>query len=323
MQAVEYSVVIPVYNSADTLEALFFEIRETFAILGSSFEVIFVEDCGQDHSWRVLKQLQQAHPEHVIAVALARNFGQHNAILCGLNFIHGDYVITIDDDLQTPPSEILKLIGKQQETEADVVYGYYEIKRQAKVRQLGSMWVRRILNYGVKTNNAGSSFRLLTATIAHKIKGHQQHFIYIDELIQWYTDRITGVSVKHEQRKAGESGYSIFKLSKLTFDLIINYTTVPLRLMVYCGIIFSLISMGFAVYYLQQKIVYGAQLGFTSIIVAIFFTASVILFCLGVLGEYIRRLYASQNQKPQFSIKKVLDNTSHTKSINNDSKHWR
>ena len=321
MQTVEYSIVIPVYNSASTLEELFLEIRETFAILDSSFEVIFVEDCGQDNSWSILKQLQQTYPQQVIAVALSRNFGQHNAILCGFNFIRGEYVITIDDDLQTPPSEIIKLIGRQQETEADVVYGYYDIKRQTKIRQLGSMWVRRILNYGVKTNNAGSSFRLITAHIANKIKAHQQHFIYIDELIQWYTDRITGISVKHQQRKIGESGYSLFKLSKLTFDLIINYTTVPLRLMVYCGIIFSLTSMGFAAFYLYKKIVYGAQLGFTSIIVAIFFTASIILFCLGVLGEYIRRLYASQNQKPQFSIKKVLDNTIEPDRVK--KRHWQ
>ena len=307
MRPVDYSVVVPVYNSADTLEELFLEIKETFAILDKSFEVVFVEDCGQDNSWMVLKELQEKFPDHIIAVALSRNFGQHNAMLCGFNFVNGQYIVTIDDDLQTPPSEILKLIDRQRETEADVVYGYYQIRQQAKVRQLGSMLVRRVLNYGVKSNNAGSSFRLLTLSIVDKIRAHQQHFIYIDELVQWYTDRISGVSVKHEQRKSGESGYSFIKLTRLTFDLVLNYTTVPLRLMVYCGILFSLFSMGFGAYYLYQKFIYGAPLGYTSIIVAIFFTASIILFCLGVLGEYIRRLYASQNQKPQFSIKKVLD----------------
>src|SRR6185503_1562788 len=124
MRSIDYSVVVPVYNSEKTLVELFTRTREVFKKLGRSFEMVFVEDCGKDQSWQVLRELSDQYPGEVVAVKLARNFGQHNATLCGFHHAQGRFVITIDDDLQIPPEEIPKLIDEQERSDAELVYGY-------------------------------------------------------------------------------------------------------------------------------------------------------------------------------------------------------
>ncbi|OWY22116.1 glycosyltransferase [Sphingobacteriales bacterium UPWRP_1] len=305
-QTIDYSVVVPVFNGEATIEELFTRIQKVFDSLKQTFEVIFVEDCGADNSWQIITLLKSKYPKQVVGIKLVKNFGQHNATLCGCHFARGQYIITIDDDLQTPPEEIPKLIDARQQSLADVVYGVYPVKKHSVVRRLGSAIVRKTFKLGAGTRNEGSSFRLIDHDIIAKIVMHTQNFIYIDEILQWYTNQIVAVAVMHEARKKGQSGYPLLKLILFTLDLIINYTAIPLRIMTYGGLLFSVVFFCVGLYYIYDKIVSDTQLGFTSLITAIFFTTGIILFCLGIIGEYLRRIYMGQNQRPQYAIRKIL-----------------
>ncbi|MGB1204868.1 MAG: glycosyltransferase family 2 protein [Chitinophagales bacterium] len=305
---IKFSIIVPVYNSEKTLVKLFERIKTTFNKENLTFEVIFVEDCGTDKSWKVLEELKKNYwNENITIVKLSKNFGQHNALLCGFQLIKGSFAVTIDDDLQIPPEEIPKLIDKQQLTNADIVYGVYAKKKHSFIRNVGSYFVKRLFEYGSATHKGGSSFRLMTHDLVKKISRHTQHFVFIDNVISWHTRDIDFVTVKHEARSEGSSGYSFFKLVVITLSLIINYTVIPLRLMTYGGLMASFISFCIGIYFLYQKIFYGLMLGFASVIVSIFFGTSLILFCLGIIGEYIRRIYVEQSQMPQYSIKQIVE----------------
>ena len=237
---------------------------------------------------------------------MSRNFGQHNAILCGLQHATGELIITIDDDLQILPEEIPKLIIAQAESKAELVYGVYENKQHNYFRNLGSLLVQRIAQYTFRTDGPITSFRLLSSSLSKRIWNHSQSFVYIEGLFFWHTENVIRVKVTHQPRKIGKSNYSTIKLIKLAVNLIFQFTTFPLRLIMVIGILFSLISFFLGVYFIFRKIVYEVPLGYTSIIVSIYFTTSVLLVFLGVIGEYLSRLYSIQNRRPQFSVREVL-----------------
>jgi glycosyltransferase involved in cell wall biosynthesis len=305
MDTPQISIVVPVYNSENSLNELFSRIDATLKTI--EYELILIDDGSKDNSWKILEELKKNNPQKITAVKLARNFGQHNAILCGLNYCKGNAIITMDDDLQHPPEEILKLIEKYNETNADVIYGIYETKHHSAMRNAGSYLVRKSSKTTSNTIGEGSSFRLIKKEIISKIKeNHQQNFLFIDEIIQWYTANIFTVIVIHSPRKHGKSNYSFLKLINLYFDILINYSASPLKLMTYSGLLFSLITFCIGIRFIFRKIAYNVPLGYTSTIVSILFTASIILLCLGIIGQYIYKLYQFQQQKPPFSIQKVI-----------------
>ncbi len=303
-----YSVVVPVYNSQETLEKLFERIQKTFQNLALDFEVIFVNDCSRDKSWEVLKTLQQTHAQYVTIIHLAKNFGQHNALMCAFNHIKGDFVITIDDDLQIPPEEIAKLIAKQNATDADVVYGIYERKKHNLFRNFGSSAVQFIFRQIFKATGNITAFRLIKGDIIRSIRQHRQSFVFVDGLLHWHTQFFERQFVRHEKRAFGRSGYSLKKLIVLTSNLVFNFTTYPLRLLVFLGTFFSVTSFLFGSYYLLRKIFHDVPMGYTSQIVSIFFSSGIILLVIGVVGEYIGRIYSLQNDKPQFSVRYSSEN---------------
>lgn len=302
----KYSIVVPVYNGAQTIRELFLSIKDLFESMNTTFEVILVEDCGKDNSWEVISKLKHEFLEQVIAVKLSRNFGQHNATLCGFNYASGDFIITIDDDLQIPPQEIPKLINVQKETGAELVYGIYEGKKHSSFRNLGSQAVQKIVQYTFQTKGPITSFRLLSKSLCERVRNHKQGFVYIEGLFYWHTENIARVNVEHRRRKLGQSNYSVGKLIRLTVNLIFNFTTFPLRAIIVLGVLFSLVSFSIGVYFIIRKIFYEVPLGYTSIIVSIYFTSSILLLILGVIGEYLSRLYSLQNNRPQFSIRELL-----------------
>jgi undecaprenyl-phosphate 4-deoxy-4-formamido-L-arabinose transferase len=305
MQEVEYSIVIPVFNSSDTLNELFNRIKNALNETGKSWEVIFIDDGSEDESWKTLGNLKESNPDKVTAVRLSKNFGQHNATFCGFNFMNGNWLITIDDDLQNPPEEITKLIKAQEEMDADLVYGVYEKKQHSYARNLGSSYFKRTSRI-LGRPGEGSAFRLISRDIVQKLLMHHQNFIFIDELLHWYTDNVYYVNVNHEKRRAKQSGYNTRKLWGLVTNLMIYYTSVPLKIMTYGGFISSAFFMVLSVIFVIQKIFFNVPLGYTSVIVAILFSTSLILFCLGIIGEYLSRIYLVQNKKPPYSIKKVI-----------------
>lgn len=300
-----YSVVVPVFNSQSSLEELFGGLKAVFNGIGS-FEVIFVDDGSSDNSWEVLTRLKTEHPEQITAIRLSKNFGQHNATFCGFGFAKGDWVITIDDDLQTPPEEIRKLIETAARTEAELVYGFYGRKHHSKIRNLGSASLKKSSRWLRNAPGEGSSFRLISSGLLEKIMHHRQNFIFLDEVLLWYTDDIAFAEVTHIPRKYDRSGYTFRSLLRLMSNIILYYTMVPLRLLVYGGFFLSLTTLIIGIWFIIKKLFFDVPLGFTALIVAILFSSSIILFSLGVIGEYLSRIYQVQNQKPPYSIRKIL-----------------
>lgn len=307
MQQVEYSVVVPVYNSESTLKELFDRISRLFEQLDKSYEVIFVEDGGQDASWDVLEELKSRFPDKITAIKLNKNYGQHNASICGFQFANGGHIITIDDDLQNPPEEIKKLIEAAETEDPDVVYGLYNKKQHSRIRNIGSASVKKTSKLLLKGIGKGSSFRMIKKDLVEKLLGHQNHFMFIDEVLLWYTEDFSFVLVDHHKRVSGKSGYSRKKLFNMISDLVYFYTNIPLKLMVWGGIIVSLISFLLGIQFILRKLLYDIPLGYTSLIVTILFSTSIIVFSLGIIGGYLSRIYLVQNKKPPFSIQKVLE----------------
>jgi polyisoprenyl-phosphate glycosyltransferase len=307
MSIPDCSVIVPVFNSEKSLEELFQRIKKVMEDEGKSFEVIFVEDGGWDHSWDVLSSLKSAYPENVYAIRLSKNYGQHNATFCGFTFAKGDLIITIDDDLQNPPEEITKLFRHEENTNADLVYGIYHKKQHSFLRNVASKSLKTAAKVFLDRPGQGSSFRLIKRGLLDKLLEHSNNFIFIDEIFNWYTDEIEFVFVQHLKRpSSSKSGYSAGKLIKIAYDLMFYYTNIPLKLMVYGGLIVSVISFLLGVQFMLRKLFFNIPLGYTSLIVTILFSTSIIVFSLGVIGGYLSRIYHVQNKKPPFNIRKVL-----------------
>jgi len=307
----DYSIVVPVYNSSESLDELFQRIEKTMKGLNKSFEVIFVDDDSTDASWIRLEDIQKANPDKVTAIRLARNFGQHNATICGIAQASGSYIITIDDDLQNPPEEIKKLITTMGNTDTDLVYGVYGKKQHSMVRNLGSAAIKSSSQRIYRTKGYGSSFRLMKSSLGKCLLDHQINFIYIDELFNWYTNHIEFVLVDHQKRPYQRSTYTSHSLFSMFSNLVIYYTAIPLRIMVYTGFISAFLSFIIGVMFIYRKIVHDVPLGFTALIVAISFSTSIILLSLGIIGEYLSRIYSVQNRKPPYSIKTLMNHEIH------------
>ncbi|MCF6171653.1 MAG: glycosyltransferase family 2 protein [Bacteroidales bacterium] len=301
----DYSVVVPVFNSEYTLVKLFESLTEVFAGLSKSVQFVFVDDGSGDNSWEVLKGIKQTNSKDVVIVRLNKNYGQGNASFCGFKYAKGGRVITIDDDLQQPPEEIPKMIDLFEQEKLELVYGVYKHKKHSVTRNLGSKVVRKSARKFFDKPEMASSFRLISSKITQKVLPHKSNFIFVDELLWWYTDKISFAFVEHRKREGSKSGYTYGKLWKLLANLLIHYTNFPLRLMVYGGLFFSILFLFVTVYYLMAKAFYDVPLGYTSIIVGIMLSTSMILFSLGVIGEYVSRLYTFQNKKPPFIVEEL------------------
>ncbi|MFT5862438.1 MAG: glycosyltransferase involved in cell wall biosynthesis [Flavobacteriales bacterium] len=297
-----YSVVIPVYNSAVSLEELYARIHSAFKEFGSAFEVIFVDDYSEDSSWRVLQDLKVQFPETVKLIRFARNYGQHSATFCGFQHAKGDFVISLDDDLQNAPEDIPKLIQKQRDTLTELVYGIGG-KQQTFWRKMGSGILRsgsKLLEGGP---HKGSSFRLLSRSLVDQVLQHNRHFIFLDEVLFWYTNEIAFETVPHYSRPNGSSGYSLRKLLGLVARSTLFYSTWPLKVMTLGGLFLSSMSFIAGLTFVILKFVYDVPVrGFTALMVTILFSTSLILLCFGVIGGYIKHIFIVLNSKPMYSI---------------------
>lgn len=299
--------MVPVYNSSKTLRELCQRVSNAFAELNKSYELVLVNDYSTDNSWQIIKELKQQFGANITAIHLRKNFGQHKALLCGFQYAQGNFVVTIDDDLQFFPEDIQLLINRIQETQADMVYGVYEGERQHNsFRKLGSNFVAYVFEKFGNTVGQGSSFKIIRHSVIEKVKHYNHSFTFIDEILSWHTTKIEWQQVRHAPRREGNSGYSIPKLVLLSLNLIFSYTTVPLRFMTWFGLISFWICLVFVCYFIYMKIVYDAVIGFTALIVSIFMSSGLILFSLGIIGEYLNRLFALQHRKPPYLIQEVL-----------------
>jgi glycosyltransferase involved in cell wall biosynthesis len=297
------SIVIPVYNSESTLSELLERLTQVNSNLKYNFQIILIDDGSTDQSWNKIENLFTKYPT-ITALRLTKNFGQQAALLAGFKFCKGELIITMDDDLQHPPEEIIKLVSKFEETKASVVYGLPSNKQHSAIRNASSKAVTLTSANG---NHQGSSFRLIKREIIEKIiLNHQYNFLFIDALLNWYTSDFTTVEVEHHPRKAGKSGYTFRKLFSIHFKTMINYSVLPLKLLIYGGILTSIISFFIGTFFIWKKLMFDVPLGYTSIIVAILFSSGLIFLGIGFLGLYIHKIYEFNLNKPVYFVNKIL-----------------
>lgn len=301
MKEIEFTVVVPVYQSVKTLEPLFQGIQAVMTDLNRTYETIFIEDSGNEESWKELLRLKTLHGEQIKIIRLSRNFGQNGATLCGIDEAEGKKVITIDDDLQTPPEEIKKLIECHELSQKDVIYGIQTEEKVSWIRRLGAKIVKRIFNRSQGGTSIGSSFRLIDSHIVHKLRFHSQDHLFINQVITWYTLSIELVDVQKRNRQEGKSGYSLFKLILLSLRLIFYYTSIPLKIMITFSIIAAIGILGLVAYYIFFQI--GAGKNVDLFMITVLFAMSLISASIAVFGIYINRLYSSRVKKPNYAIK--------------------
>ncbi len=306
MAAALYSIIIPVYNSEATLPELCERLCAMFAGMEAGLQIIMVNDGSADQSWRCISELCSRYPGIVTGINLSRNYGQHKAILCGLRHCTGDFAVTIDDDLQYHPEDIATLMGCQQGDCADVVYGIYTRKKHSALRNAGSKVVATIFEKYANMPQKGSSFKMISRHVIDQVKEYNHPYVFLDEVLGWYSRHTSYVTVRHENRKAGASGYSSLKLLRYTMQIILSYTTLPLRLITWLGLVSFFVCLSIIVYFIYMKYAYGAEIGFTALIVSIFMSTGLILFCIGIIGEYLSRLFIIQTDKPIFIVKEII-----------------
>ncbi len=298
------SVVIPVYNGSKTITRLVDELK---SCLSSQYalEIVLVNDASKDNSAEICRGLVQKHPGVVRFINLSRNFGEHSAVMAGLNFATGKHTVIVDDDFQNPPSEIIKIIKKIEEG-YDVVYARYKKKRDSWLRNLGSKFNDRIANImlGKPKDLYLSSFKVMNSLIREKIIEYKGPFPYIDGIILASTENIASVEVEHEERKEGKSNYTFKKLFDLWSNMFTNFSIFPLRVATYAGLLFSFIGFLFGMFIAIERLFFAyVPRGYATIAVSILIFSGIQLFALGMIGEYVGRLFLSHNRMPQFVIR--------------------
>ncbi len=302
------SVVIPVYRGASTIGAVVGGVLAYLKSAEVSGEIVLVDDASPDHAWGVIAELAGRFPEYIRAIRLMRNFGQHNAIMCGLRHARGDYIITMDDDGQHPPEEIPKLLRAIEETDADVVYGVPRERNHSPWRNLGSWVVVSFYKWTFRTNVTPSSFRIMRRQVVEAILSYDLNYTYIDGLLAWNTDRITQVEVEHRPRSKGRSGYNFGKLFTLAMNLFTNFSLLPLQMVSITGFVVAIGGFALGLYYLLQRIVGGIAVpGYASLIVAVLVLGGLQMLSLGIIGEYLGRVHLNMNRKPQYSVREILE----------------
>lgn len=307
LKTIDLSIVIPVYNSRDTLFPLV--ERLVASCTGKiSFEIVLVNDYSWDDSWNVVERLYETHPDLVVGLCFSNNFGEHNAVMAGYREARGDYIINIDDDFQNPPEEILRMLETIRDR-YDIVYGYYEEKKDGMFRNLGSTFNGKMAEFVLdKPRDLYlSSFRIITRNLAKQVVSYNGPYPYIDGLILRATRDIGTLLVQHNQRKAGQSNYTLRKLMRLWSYMFLNFSIKPLRLSIILGFLFAVLGFAMALLVvLERFLLSGIPRGWASIMTAILVLSGTQLITLGVLGEYLGRVFLTLNNSPQYVVKKKI-----------------
>jgi glycosyltransferase involved in cell wall biosynthesis len=298
------SVVIPVYRSEAILAELVRRLEPVLASLTDQFELILVNDCSPDRSWDVISDLARQH-DWIRPINLMRNYGQHNALLCGIRQARFDVIVTMDDDLQHPPEEIPKLLSRLAEG-YDVVYGTPEHEQHGLGRDLAS-WITKLALQnvmGAEIARKVSAFRAFRAEVARAFAHYSGAFVSIDVLLTWGTNRFSLITVRHEQRKVGASGYTIRKLITHAMNMMTGFSTVPLQFASIVGFFFTLFGMGVLAYVVGRFFWLGGSVPgfpFLASIIALFSGAQ--LFALGIIGEYLARMHFRMMERPSYVVR--------------------
>ncbi|PNE29704.1 glycosyl transferase family 2 [Tannerella sp. oral taxon 808] len=304
------SIVIPVYNSAHTIGRVVGELIEALKPPRYEPEIILVNDDSPDDSEAACIDLHRRYPGIVRFYSLAKNVGEHNAVMAGLNQVTGAYTVIVDDDFQNPTAEVVRLFDYIATHDVDVVYTYYAHKQHSAMRNLGSRFNDRVANIMLRKPHDLylSSFKALNLFIVREIIRYDLPFPYIDGLILRTTSKIGRLQVEHCPRREGKSGYTLRKLVTLWMNMFINFSILPLRAVVVLGFVFALFGFGLGIYAVVDKLMHpGLPMGYTTMAVMIALFAGIQLIAIGMVGEYLGRVFLSQNKRPQYCIRKRFE----------------
>lgn len=301
------SIIIPVFNSEKILSLLAERLGEVLPQLTSQFEVILVNDSSRDNSWQEIERLSEKY-SWLHGISLMRNYGQHNAILCGIREAKNEIIVTMDDDLQHPPEEIAKLLKKITEG-FDVVYGTPQKENHGILRNLASQITKIVLQGGMGAETARriSAFRAFRTYLRKGFSAYTGSFVSIDVLLTWATTKFTWIPVEHQPRTIGQSNYTITKLITHALNMVTGFSTLPLQIASIVGFIFTILGFIILIYVIGRVLIQGSAVPgfpFLAATVAIFSGAQ--LFSLGIIGEYIARIHSQTMNRPSYQIIKSV-----------------
>lgn len=303
------SVVIPVHNEGPVLDSLFRRLLPALNALQQSYEVILVNDGSTDNSAMVLNAYHENDPEHIKVIHFNGNFGQHMAIMAGFEHVSGQIIVTLDADLQNPPEEIGKVVALAQQG-YDVVGGYRLDRQDTRFRRWASRahnQLRARLAPNLKMTDEGCMLRAFHRCVVDAMVSTRETSTFIPALALTYAQRPTEVGVKHEARQEGESSYSLYKLMRYNFDLITNFSLVPLQIFTFIGMAVSFASTAFVLYLAIRRLWIGPEAeGVFTLFAILFLLMGVLLMGLGIVGEYIGRIYQEVRGRPRFIIARTL-----------------
>jgi len=304
----ELSLVIPVYNGSRTIGAL---VEHTTKIFGlTSFEIVLVNDGSEDESETVCIQLAEKFPQNVTFVHLSRNFGEHSAVLAGFTQARGRYIAVLDDDGQNPPEEVVRMLDELKRKNYDVVYGHYIEKKHSWFRNLGSRFNDRIatLMLHKPKDLYLSSFKVMNRFLVNEITKYRGPYPYTDGLIYRVTRNIGQIPVEHRASLSGPSRYTFRRLVRLWLNMFLNFSIKPLRISVYVGLFASCLSIVALIAILIDKLWITPDLtvGIPTVLGSIVFFSGIQLMILGLVGEYLGRLYLDQTGTPQYVVRYIL-----------------
>jgi len=308
-EAPEVSVVIPIYNEEAGLDELFGRLYPALDGLDRRYEVLFVDDGSHDASAAMLREQYQARSDVTRVVLLQSNFGQHAAIRAGFMRTRGEKIVTLDADLQNPPEEIANLLAKMDEG-----YDYVGTIRRKRQDSAWRRWASRLNNRmrekitHVRMTDQGCMLRAYDRTVINAINSTSEINTFIPALAYLYAANPTEITVEHDERSAGESKYSLYRLLRLNFDLVTGFSVIPLQIFSLIGVVIAVVSFGFFVWLIVDRFIYGPDVGgvFTLFAIAFFFIG-ILLFGIGILGEYIGRIYQEVQDRPHFVVRAVLE----------------
>lgn len=302
----KFSIVIPLYRSELIIPSLLNRLENLSNL--EDWNVVFVDDGSPDNTYQTIKSMLRTSPINAILVRHTRNYGEHNAVLTGYRYANGEYVLNLDDDLQNPPEEALRMLDYARENNYDVVYGNYLAKQHAGWRNLGSLFANLTAKFLLDINGTEylSSFRCVSRHIAKNIAHYKGPYVYIDGILSQLTSSITSLDVHHDERYEGESGYNIRRLIRLWLVILTGFSLMPLRIAILIGIATATLGGAGLAYTLISNIFDKHQVaGWTSIISSILFFGGIQCLLLGVVGEYIGRIYLAISGKPQSLVRSI------------------
>ncbi|MGM9452292.1 glycosyltransferase family 2 protein [Legionella bozemanae] len=304
-----YSIIVPVFNSAAILPELYQRIVFVMESLNEDFELIFIEDCGSDNSWQVLKNIA-LQDKRVTAMQLLRNVGQGSATLAGLAQAKGSFIITLDDDLQHPPEELSILIGALRSNEnLDVVIGVPKVKQHHFFRRLGSSFINRLNNFFIKKDPLlrMTAFRIIRYQVVNAILQMNVPYPSLGPMLLSVTRRIGNVVVEHHPRKKGKSGYTLFALLRHSLSNIVGYSVMPLHILAMIGMMGILFCGIFAIYFLTRYFIIGINVpGWMTLLLLMVTLSSFNFLAFSLIGEYVLRIMRVSTSPNQWTVRQLI-----------------